>query len=99
MVVSPWSNEGSVVVIYMQGYTVVTITCVEDGLLRVVWDGACLVEWDCVWWFSCVACKLRAWKSTVLLGLLFFFGQTTIRWHQVTGLPIGTGSVTPRWAS
>ncbi len=35
-------------------------------------------------------------------GLPVFLGQITIRWHQVTGVPIGTGSITPNrtsWSS
>ena len=43
--------------------------------------------------------RLRGWKSTVRLGLPDFLGQMTIWWHQVTGVPTGTGSITPRRTS
>ena len=60
------------------------------GTERAWWIG------DCVWCVSRVACLLRAWKSTVRLGVPSFLAQTTILWHQVTGSPMGTGSSTPR---
>ena len=42
---------------------------------------------------------LSGWKSIVLLGVPFFFAQMTMRWHHVTGSPIGTGSSTPNLTS
>ena len=42
---------------------------------------------------------LRGWKTIVLLGVPFFLAQMTIRWHHVTGSPIGTGSSTPSLTS
>ena len=50
-------------------------------------------------WVSLVACRLRAWKSIVLRSDPFFFGQTTILWHHVTGFPMGTRSSTPSLTS
>ena len=35
-------------------------------------------------------------KSIVLLDVLFCLAQMTMRWHHVTGSPIGTGSRTPQ---
>ena len=42
---------------------------------------------------------LRGRKSIVLLGVPFFLAHMTIRWHHVTGSPIGTGSSTPSLTS
>ena len=42
---------------------------------------------------------MRDWKSTVLLGEPFCLAQMTMRWHHVTGSPIGTGSITPSLTS
>ncbi len=73
-----------------------TLLHLSCGTVRTWWKG------DCVWWVSLVAWVLRAWKSTVRHGFPVFLGQITIWWHQVTGVPIGTGSITPNrtsWSS
>jgi len=46
-----------------------------------------------------MAWRLSGWRSTVRLGLPDFLGQMDILWHHVTGVPIGTGSMTPRQTS
>ena len=103
MIATPGGDEGGkMMVIGVKGDTVVSDPGVEDGLLGAMGDRPCLMEGDWVWWVSLVAWRLSAWKSTVLRGFPFFFGQTTILWHHVTGSPIGTGSITPRrtsWSS
>ena len=59
--------------------------------------GIDLARWegDWVWCVSRIACLLRPWKSTVLLGSPDFLAAITMRLHHVTGVPIGTGSRTP----
>ena len=56
------------------------------AMLELGLDVVCLMA--CLGIFS-------SWKSTMRRGLPVFFAQTTILWYGVTGMPIGTGSITP----
>ena len=70
----------------------VAVPGVKDGLLGVHWDGSGLV--GVVRLPSCVLVELL-----VRLRDPFFLVQITILWHQVSGVPRGTCSRTPRWIS
>ena len=66
-----------------------------------LWVGTDLARWngDGVWCVSHIAYLFRAWKSTVLRGVLSLLVATTMRWHHVRGVPAGTGSTTSRQIS
>ncbi len=48
------------------------------------------------WWVSRVAWAFNGWKSITHLGSPFDFPTIIILWHQVSGVPMGTFSMTPR---
>ena len=94
------SNEGSeVAVIYMQRNAVVTIQCMKDGRFCAVWDRVYLVELGLrVVGLTC-GMRVKGLEIYCPPWVTILFEQTTIQWHQVTGSPIGTGSITPRQTS
>ncbi len=49
--------------------------------------------------FPLVAWRFSCWKSIVFLSDPFFLVQMTMRWHQVSGVPRGTCSMTPSLTS
>ena len=80
MIATPGGDEGGkMMVIRVEGDTVVSVPGIKYGLLGAMGDESCLMEGDWVWWVSLVAWRLSAWKSTVLQGFPFFFGQTNIQ--------------------
>jgi len=59
------------------------------GTMLACWKGALV-------WCVCLEEYLfSGTKLTVLLGVLSFLGTTTILWHHLVGLPLGTRSMTP----
>ena len=80
-------------ILFPQSYRVVTIPRVENCLLGSAWDGSGLMEGG--------RTVVRLSRG-MLVQELEVYGplvHITIRWHQVTGVPRGTFSSTPRRTS
>lgn len=97
MVSAPQGNKcGEVMISQVEGDTVISVPAVEDSFLFTRRDGSYLMEETLFGGFP-------RWHGGSVPGsqlcgevCLSFFAQTTMRWHQLTGSPTGTGSRTPR---
>ena len=87
------------VAIWVEGDTVISIPSIEDYFLGAMGDELCLVKWG-MSVLSLPGCmEVQCLEVNCFMGLAVLLGQTTMHWHHMTGLPIGTSSMIPRWTS
>ena len=87
------------VVVWVKGNTVVAVPTVKDSLLSAAGYGTCLMEWAVRVVSFAFGMEIECLEIHCLSGFAIFLAQITMRWHQITGSPTGTGSRTPNETS